>query len=59
MITAVHARNYNFGGIGERDTAVIAVILLDTNRKQTFIISLLPLFHAGIQPTHRRVLEIN
>ena len=57
--TPVSASDYHFGRIGEGDAAVVAAILLNANRKQPTIINPLPLFHAFIQPTHGRILEIN
>jgi Flp pilus assembly protein protease CpaA len=59
MALPVSASDHHFGRIGEGDAAVITVVLLDTNRQQATIISLLSLFHAGIQSAHRRILEIN
>src|ERR1700730_12317690 len=63
----VHARvvlplgvsDHHFSRIGKGNAAIVTAILLDANRKQASIVSLLPLVHAGIQPTHGRILEIN
>jgi hypothetical protein len=59
MFLPIGARDYDLGWIGKRDAAVITAVLLDTNREQTLIIGLLPFFHAGIEPAHGGILEIN
>jgi hypothetical protein len=59
MILAISAANYYLSGVGKRDAAVLALVPLDIYGEKSAIINLLPLIHAGIQPAHGRILEVN